>query len=303
MMNFLIIVLGPTGIGKTEISLFLASQFHSDIFSADARQFFKEMSIGTDKPDLAKQSGIVHHFIDNLSIQEEYNVWQFEKDAVKALSSYFENNNKAVMVGGSGLYIQAVCDGIDDLPDVDISVRDNLIKMQQEEGIEALQRKLLELDPAYYQELDIRNPARLVRALEVTITTGKPFSSYRKNKKKKRNFNLIKVGLEMDKEQHYAMINDRVDHMFSNGLLEEANDLYPLKGLNGLKTVGYQELFDHFDGKHDLNTAKELIKRNSRRYAKRQLTWFRKDNNINWFHPDKKEEILEFVTKGLSAYD
>lgn len=281
----LIVVVGPTASGKTTYAIELAKKFNSEIISADSRQFFREMSIGTAKPTPEELSQAKHHFIDSHSIKDSFSVGDFEKQALAVLDDIFKTHDTAIMVGGSGLYIKAVCEGFDDLPVASIGIRERLNREFEEKGITLLQEKLKVADPVYYDEVDLNNPQRLIRALEVWESTGRPFSSYRKAEAAQRPFEIKKIGLDLPREVLYQRINDRVDEMVKHDLVEEVKSLLPYRHLNALNTVGYSELFDHFDGKTDLNTAIALIKQNTRRFAKRQLTWFRKDTSIEWLKP------------------
>lgn len=295
--KYLISISGPTAIGKTGLSVFLAKSINTEIISCDSRQFFKEMKIGTAAPTTEEMDGILHHFIGHLSIFDDYSVGDFEKDAISKIDELFKKYSRLIMVGGSGLYEKAVTDGLDEFPEIDKKFREQLNREFNESGIEQLQNELKAADPEYYKTADIQNPVRLIRALEIFRATGQKFSSFRIGQKTERNFKLIKIGLELPREELYERINKRVDLMMEAGLLEEAKQLYPNRNLNSLQTVGYRELFDYFDGKTDLETAISEIKKNSRRYSKRQLTWYRKDDRIVWFRPDEKEEILRYVLK------
>ncbi|WP_431121560.1 tRNA (adenosine(37)-N6)-dimethylallyltransferase MiaA [Flagellimonas flava] len=289
--KILIAVVGPTAIGKTALGIQIAQQFNTEILSADSRQFFKEMRIGTAVPSKAELRTIPHHFIQHKSIEEPYSVGDFERDALAKLEALFQSKDIVVMVGGSGLYVDAVVQGLDDFPNVDPSIRDLLNEKLETEGLEALQSELKSKDSKYYQMVDLDNPHRLIRALEVCIASGKPYSSFLKQKKDIRPFQTLYVGIHADREIIYNRINERVDIMMEQGLLEEAKSLYPHKQLNALQTVGYRELFEYFDGKIDLDFAISEIKKNTRRFAKRQLTWLRKNENILWvdFDTDIKE--------------
>lgn len=299
-MNTLIVIVGTTAIGKTALSIKLAQHFSSEIISCDSRQFFKEMTIGTAVPDQDELAAATHHFIQNRSIFDDYNVGSFEKDALKKLDELFENNSIQIMVGGSGLYVDAVVNGLDFFPDVDPQIRENLTEQLNSEGIEVLQQQLLNLDPETYNTIAKDNPHRVIRALEICIGTEKTYSSFKNKPKTPRNFNVIKVGLNAERSIIYERINKRVDIMVKNGLLEEAKNLYPYKQLNALQTVGYRELFEYFDDNCTLEKAIEEIKKNTRRFAKRQLTWFRKDENIKWFNYDEKiETIINSIKKEL----
>lgn len=295
----LIIITGPTAIGKTGLAVFIAKALKTEIVSFDSRQFYKEMKIGTAVPTDEELAEVPHHFIQNLSIHDEYTVGDYERDALKKLKELFQKYNSVVMVGGSGMFEKAVTEGLDEFPEVDKTIRQNLIYEFDIYGLEPLQKELKEVDPDYYHQVDLNNPVRIIRALEVFRGTGKPFSSFRKNNSAKRNFNILKIGLELPREEIYDRINRRVDLMMEEGLLEEVKSLYKFKNLNSLQTVGYRELFDYLDGKFDLDIAVEEIKKNTRRYAKRQLTWYRKDEKINWFSPFEKEEILDYIFNHL----
>ncbi len=299
MQRNLVVIVGPTAIGKTDVGIMLAKHLDTEIISADSRQIFKELNIGTAKPSNKQLADVKHHFISNKSIHDEYNASKFEFEVIALLNELFNKHQYVVMVGGSGLYIDAVCRGIDDIPSPDREIRDNLIKQHEEEGIEGLRLLLKKLDPAYYKAVDLKNPNRIIKALEISILTGKPYSSFLGRKHKKRDFSIQKIGLNADRDELYDRINKRVDIMIKQGLIDEAQKLYPLykeKGLNALKTVGYKELFDHFEGLTSLEEAISLIKRNSRRYARRQITWFRKDKDIRWFNPNDYEQICDCFT-------
>lgn len=283
MNNYLITVIGATAIGKTALGIQLAQHFKTEIISCDSRQFYKEMKIGTAVPSAEELIAAPHYFIQNKSIFDAYNVGQFEKDALKKLEGLFSKNNIVIMVGGSGLYTNAVLEGFDDFPEVNPEIRLKLNKQIENGEIEILQKQLKDLDSDSYSTIEIENPHRLIRALEICIGTGKPYSSFKNKNKVKRNFIPIKIGLTADRELMYERINKRVDLMLEEGLLEEAKKLYPHKELNALQTVGYRELFDYFDGKYSLEIAVDEIKKNTRRFAKRQVTWNKKDPTIHWF--------------------
>jgi len=291
----LLVLLGPTGVGKTELSILIANYFRAEIISCDSRQLYREMSVGTAVPEEDLLKKVPHHFIGSHSIFEPYNAARYESDVLQLLPSLFERNPLVVMTGGSMLYIDAVCKGIDDLPDIDPELRDTMKQRMKLEGIESLRAELKLLDPVYYHEADLHNPVRIIHALEVCYTTGKTFSSQRTRSSKERNFKILKIGVNRDRTELYDRINQRVDEMMLAGLEAEARALLPYRELNTLHTVGYRELFDHFDGNSTLAGAIEKIKANSRKYARKQLTWFRKDPDIHWFHPDQKEEIIEFI--------
>ncbi|SEB40029.1 tRNA dimethylallyltransferase [Tenacibaculum sp. MAR_2009_124] len=298
MTNTLITIVGATAIGKTALSIKLAQHFGCEIISCDSRQFYKEMAIGTAVPNDNELAMAPHHFIQNRSISEDYNVGQFEKDALLKLDELFKKSPIQIMVGGSGLYVDAVLKGLDYFPDVDPEIRKNLSLKLESEGINVLQEQLKDLDIETYNSIAIDNPHRLIRALEICLGSEQTYSSYKNKPKAPRNFNSIKIGLKADREIMYARINKRVDIMMNNGLLEEVETLLPHKHLNALQTVGYRELFDYFSGKFTIDFAIDEIKKNTRRFAKRQGTWFRKDETIIWF--DFQEDV-ERVIKTISA--
>lgn len=296
----LIVITGPTAIGKTGLAIFIAKKLKTEIISFDSRQFYQEMKIGTAVPSDEELKEVPHHFIQNLSIEQDYSVGNFERDALVKIEELFEKYDYLVFVGGSGLYEKAVTEGLDEFPQVDKSIRLNLIYEYDIHGLEPLQNELKEVDPVYYNLVDLNNPVRIIRALEIYRGTGKPFSSYRKNNYSARNFQVTKIGLELSREEIYDRINKRVDLMMQEGLLEEVKSLYSKKHLNSLQTVGYRELFDYLDGKIELDFAIEEIKKNTRRYAKRQLTWYRKDPRIKWFSPFERENILTYI-QGITS--
>jgi len=300
MRNTLIVILGPTASGKTELSIEIASYFGTEIISSDSRQFYHEMKIGTCVPDDEQLNRIKHHFIRFISIHDYYNAFFYEKDVLNILPSLFEKNSVLIMCGGSGLYIDAVCKGMNYIPDIDPAIREKYSKLFHEEGIECLRIALKMMDPEYYRIVDLRNPRRIIRALEICEAAGRPYSSFLKKELPGREFRIIKVGLERPRDELYRRINERVDRMMSGGMEEEARGLYGFRHLNALQTVGYRELFDYFDRKIDLDSAINLIKQNTRRYAKRQITWWAKNDEIKWFHPDRKEEIIRFLEEELS---
>ena len=281
--NTLITIVGPTAIGKTALSIQLANAFNASIISCDSRQFFKEMTIGTAVPEPKELAAAKHYFIQNRSVFDSYNVGEFERDTLKKLEALFKENPIQIMVGGSGLYVDAVLNGLDYFPEVDPKIREALLLKLEKEGIEVLQKQLKELDLETYKLIAIDNPHRIMRALEVCIGSGIPYSTFKNKPKKPRNFKNIKIGLNADREIIYNRINQRVDAMINNGLIEEAKTLYAHKELNALQTVGYRELFSFFDGNFTKEFAISEIKKNSRRFAKRQLTWFKRDKNILWF--------------------
>ena len=293
--KYLIIIAGPTAVGKTSVSIDLAQKLNCEIISADSRQIYKEMSIGTAKPMQEEMKGITHHFINHISIHEYFTVGDFEREVITLLDKYFIKNDFIIMCGGTGLYIDAVCNGIDDLAKVDEAIRSKINSNYNQLGLEWLQEQVKLHDPEYFSIVDQKNPARLKRALEVIETTGNKFSDQRTASVKKRNFIPIKILLNDDRELLYERINNRVDLMIKNGLIEEAGNLFPHKSLNALNTVGYKELFNYFDGKLDLDEASEEIKKNSRRYAKRQLTWFNKTKDYTIFNVSEKNKILGYI--------
>ncbi len=297
----LIVVAGPTASGKTALGIRLAQHYDSEIISADSRQFYREMNIGTAKPDPTELAAARHHLINSLSIEEEYSAGQFERQGLQLLEKLFQTKQVAILVGGSGLFIRALCEGLDVFPDIPPEIRQEWQEKFERKGIEVLQQALQELDPEYYKQVDQQNPQRLMRALEVSSFTGQPYSVFRQAQKKERPFNVLYIVLDWERKELYDRINQRVDMMMEKELLEEAKHLYPKRHLNALQTVGYQELFDHFSGKTSLEEAVALIKRNSRRYAKRQLTWFRKLPESLWVHPDKWEQILEWLDRKLEV--
>ena len=289
----LFVITGPTAIGKTSLAIDIAKKLDTEIISADSRQFYKELKIGVAAPTDEELSTVKHHFVGHLSITDYYNVSKFEQDVLAFLESFFKTNDNAVMVGGSGLYIDAVCKGIDDLPDPDENLRKKLKESLKTNGIEYLQQLLEELDPDYFDIVDLNNPNRLLRALEVIIQTGETYTSLRNSQPRKRNFEIIKIGLNRPREELVEIIEKRVDRMIADGLVEEVRGLEKYRGVNALKTVGYQEIFSYFDGTFTLDEAIEKIKTNTRRYAKRQITWFRRDKDINWFLPSERKRIIE----------
>jgi len=295
MNKTLVVIVGTTGIGKSNVALFLAEFFNTEIISADSRQIFQELSIGTAVPSKDELNRIKHHFIQSHSIKEYYNASSFESEALKLLKNLFLKNNIVIMAGGSMLYIDAVCYGIDELPTVDPELRESLSETFKTEGLENLRIRLKKLDPEYYAVVDLKHPKRILHALEICLMTGKPYSSFRSNTIKKRTFRIIKVGLNCERQILYNRINLRVDKMIENGLIDEAHGVYPNKHLNALNTVGYKELFASFDGKISQEEAIQQIKNNSRKYARKQLTWFRKDKSIQWFEPGESEKIIEYI--------
>ena len=286
MNNQLVTIIGPTAIGKTGLAIKIAEFYKTEIVSADSRQFYRELNIGTAKPSSSELSKIKHHLINNKSIHEQYNINDFEKDAIESINSIFKKNKVAVLVGGSGLFINSVLYGLDEIPAIDENIRNSLYSDMDSLGIKVLQEKLKLLDPNSYDNIDIDNPRRLIRALEVTIGSGKPYSSFLKKTKKNRNFNVITIGLNQDRAELYEKINTRVDNMIKGGLIDEVKGLYELKNLKTLNTIGYSEVFKYIDEIYSKDECINEIKKNTRRYAKRQLTWFKSIENVKWVSPN-----------------
>ncbi|QQL48265.1 tRNA (adenosine(37)-N6)-dimethylallyltransferase MiaA [Mucilaginibacter ginkgonis] len=296
----LIVVAGPTAVGKTAAAIKLAQHFGTEIVSADSRQFYKEMSIGTAKPTIDELAAAPHHFIGSHSVEENFTVGDFEKAGVNAINEIFRFKNIAVLVGGSGLFVKAICEGFDELPSAPAEVREKLNIQLKEHGIDSLQLRLKEADPVYYAEVDINNPQRVIRALEVFDATGKPFSSFRSANVMSRPFRIVKIGLNMPREILYDRINQRVDAMIADGLVDEVKSLLPYRHLNALNTVGYTEIFDYLEGKINLPTAIELVKQHTRQFAKRQLTWFNNDKEIHWINPSE-DDVLKVAKRLLET--
>lgn len=291
----LIVIVGPTGSGKTDLSIRVAEHYACPIISTDSRQFYRGIPIGTAQPDNEQLERVEHHFIASHELTDDFNCGAYEVAALKRLEELFYKHDTVVAVGGSGLYVKALCEGMDDLPEVEPALRQQLSDRLKREGLEALAEQLRELDPTFYEIVDRKNPARVLRALEVCIATGKPYSALRTGVKRERPFNIVKIGVTMERAVLYERIDRRVDIMVEAGLEQEARKVYPLRHLNSLQTVGYREMFDYFDGSISRDEAIELIKRNSRRYAKRQLTWFGRDGEIEWFLPSETEKIVEYI--------
>lgn len=294
-------IAGPTAVGKTEISLKLAEYFQTEIVSSDSRQFYREMEIGTAKPSPEELARVPHHFINSLSIWESYDVKKYEKDALGLLHDLFEKHDIVIMTGGSGLFLEIVMHGMDDIPDVDPNVRQSLIDTFGQHGIGFLQEELKRLDPEYFGVVDRNNPQRLIRALEVCIGVGKPYSSFRTKKTADREFETILIGLEREREELYGRIDHRMDQMIAAGLIAEAEALFAHRHLNALQTVGYSEIFDYLAGEYSHEEAIRLLKRNSRRYAKRQLTWFKRYPEMRWFHPKDFSGIVQYVQSRMNT--
>lgn len=299
MNNFLIVLPGPTGVGKSEIAVEIASHFGIEIISADSRQFYSEMTIGTAVPEPELLERIKHHFIQFISVREYYSSSLYERAVLELLPSLFSRSGAAILAGGSGLYVDAVCRGIDDIPDIDPAVRQKYNNKYRAEGIESLRAELRLTDPEYYARVDLRNHLRIIRALEIFESTGRKYSEFLTSRSAERDFRTIKTGLIRDRKELYERINSRVDRMMEQGLEEEARELFGLRGLNPLKSVGYSEMFDFLEGKISIEKAIDLIKRNSRRYAKRQMTWWNRDPEITWFHPDNIREIIAHIESVL----
>lgn len=301
-MKTLLVWLGPTGVGKTDLSIEIAQYLDTSIISCDSRQIYKEMRIGTAVPEESQLAAVPHYFIQTISVQDYYNSWQFEVEALAKIRELFESREVVVMTGGSMLYIDAVCKGIDDIPTIAPELRNELMGIYEKEGLEPIRKMLKELDPVFYEQVDLNNGKRVLHAVEVCRMAGVPYSSLRTNTPKDRGFRIIRIGLNREREELYARIDRRVDMMLEEGLEAEARELFPLRHYNALNTVGYKELFDYFEGKTDYAEAVRLIKRNSRRYARKQLSWFRRDEDIQWFHPDQKQQILDFLHKELGEF-
>ena len=300
MPHTLIVLIGPTGVGKTELSLSIAEHFQTCILSADSRQLYQELKIGTAAPTPSQLARVPHHFVGTLGLTDYYSAAQYEADVLEKLEELFQHNDTVVLTGGSMMYVDAVCKGIDDIPTVDKETRELMLQRYEEEGQETLCAELKILDPEYYQIVDLKNPKRVIHALEICYMTGKTYTSFRTQKHKERPFRIIQIGLTREREELYDRINRRVDEMMQEGLLEEAKSVYPFKHLNSLNTVGYKEIFNYLDGEWSLDFAIEKIKQNSRIYSRKQMTWFKRNPNIQWFHPEQKEEIMNYINDQLS---
>ena len=295
MKNTLIVLIGPTGVGKTELSLSIAEHFKTCIVSADSRQLYADLKIGTAAPTPDQLARVPHHFVGTLRLTDYYSAAQYEAEVMVKLEELFQQNDVVVLTGGSMMYVDAICKGIDDIPTVDKETRELMIQRYEEEGLEKLCSELKLLDPEYYQIVDLKNPKRVIHALEICYMTGKTYTSFRTREIKKRPFRIIKIGLTREREELYNRINRRVDEMMEKGLLEEARSVAEYKHLNSLNTVGYKEIFKYIDGEWPLDFAIEKIKQNSRIYSRKQMTWFKRDTEISWFHPEKKEEIMNHI--------
>lgn len=290
-----IVIAGPTGVGKTAVAIQLASYFHTEIISADSRQCFKELNIGVARPSAEELNEVTHHFIASHSVHEEVNAVVFEEYALKKANELFKKHDTIIVAGGTGLYIKAFCEGMDDIPAINPEIRSNIIAQYESKGIDWLQREIQEKDPEFYKAGEMKNPQRIMRALEVVESTGQSILSFRKGKKAERDFNIIKIALELPKEELHRNINTRVDKMIEVGLVDEVKSVAAFRQLNALQTVGYTEIFDYLDNKISLVQASELIKKNTRQYAKRQLTWFRKDKEFQWFNPAERDIIAKYL--------
>ncbi len=298
-MNTLVVLLGPTGVGKTALSFALAEQLGSPILSADSRQLYAEIPIGTAAPTKEEQERVTHYFIGTHHLTDYYSAAQYEIDVLKLTEELFPTHPTLLLTGGSMMYIDAVCKGIDDIPTVDEVTRRALLDRYEQEGLPPLVNELRLLDPEYYRIVDLKNPKRVIHALEICYMTGRTYTSFRTQTSKERPFRIIKIGLRREREELYSRINQRVDQMVANGLVDEARHVYPYRHLNSLNTVGYKELFAHFDGDCTLEFAIEKIKQNSRIYSRKQMTWFRRDNSIHWFHPEETETIIKFLNEHI----
>lgn len=301
-MKFLIVVLGPTAVGKTSTAILLAAHYHTEIISGDSRQFYRELTIGTAKPDADELAQVPHHFINSLSVTSEYSAGDFERDALKKTNELFADKEQVILCGGSGLFIKALCNGLDELPVKDEKLRQWVIEHYQKNGLLWLQQEVARLDPDYFTVVDTQNPNRLMRALEVCMSSGKSYSSFRKNSMAKRNFTPVYIGLNRPRAELYQRINKRVDMMVARGLEQEAKAVYPYRQLGALKTVGYTEWFDFFDGKMNREQTIEKIKQHSRNYAKKQLTWFTKQEGVTWFHPDEVAKIIAHINHQMNIF-
>ena len=296
MKKTLIVITGPTAVGKTTLCMDIAKHFGIPIINADSRQIYRELKIGTARPTDEQTQAVRHYFVGTLSLDDYYSASLFEQQVLQLLDQLFLTSDFALLTGGSMMYIDAVCDGIDDIPTIDDETRRLMKQRRADEGLEALCEELRRLDPEYYEIVDRQNPRRVVHALEICTMTGKTYTSFRRRERRQRPFSIVKIALNRPREELYERINCRVDQMMSDGLLEEAHALYPRRELNALNTVGYKELFDYLDGRWPLEEAVERIKGNTRRYARKQLTWYKKDEQIRWFHPDDKESIIDYIT-------
>jgi tRNA dimethylallyltransferase len=300
MSHTLIVLIGPTGVGKTELSLSIAEHFNTCIVSSDSRQLYADLKIGTAAPTPEQLARVKHHFVGTLQLTDYYSAAQYEAEVMSKLEELFQKNDVVVLTGGSMMYVDAICKGIDDIPTVDKDTRELMMQKYEMEGLEKLCEELKLLDPEYYQIVDLKNPKRVIHALEICYMTGKTYTSFRTQSTKERPFRIIKIGLTREREELYDRINRRVDEMMKDGLLEEARSVYAYKHLNSLNTVGYKEMFQYMDGEWTLDFAIEKIKQNSRIYSRKQMTWFKRDKDITWFHPDQQKEIMNHINNLLS---
>lgn len=298
-MHTLIVLIGPTGVGKTELSLRLAEHFRTCIVSADSRQLYADLKIGTAAPTPGQLQRVPHHFVGTLRLTDYYSAAQYEAEVLNLLEKLFTGHDTVVLTGGSMMYVDAICKGIDDIPTVDAETRQLMLQKYEAEGLESLCAELKLLDPEYYRQVDLKNPKRVIHALEICYMTGKTYTSFRTNSPKERPFRIVKIGLTRDREELYDRINRRVDLMVEEGLVEEARQVYPYRALNSLNTVGYKEMFKYLDGEWTLPFAIEKIKQNSRIYSRKQMTWFKRDKEIRWFHPEQEAEILEYCRQAI----
>ena len=299
-MKCLIVLVGPTGVGKTELSLSIAEKYHSPILSSDSRQLYADLKIGTAAPTDEQLARVKHYFIGTLKLDDYYSAAQYEADALRLADELFRTHDVLLMTGGSMMYVDAVCNGIDDIPTVDAETRTHMMEHYKAVGLDALCAELKLLDPEYYDIVDRKNPKRVIHALEICYMTGRSYTSFRTRTPKQRPFHILKIGLRREREELYARINQRVDQMIADGLVEEARRIYPHRHLNSLNTVGYKELFNYFDGTWELPFAIEKIKQNTRIYSRKQMTWFKRDTSIRWFHPDEQEALLAHIEEQLA---
>lgn len=295
----LIVLIGPTGVGKTDLSIKIAEKYGSPIISADSRQLYSDLKIGTAAPTEEYLKRVKHYFVGTLKLTDYYSAAQYESEVISLLEELFKSNNTILLTGGSMMYIDAICKGIDDIPTVDSETRQMMMEKYEKEGLDRLCAELKLLDPEYYSTVDLKNPKRVIHALEICYMTGKTYTSFRTGNKKQRPFDIIKIGLCRDREELYERINKRVDIMIKEGLVDEVKSVYEYRNLNSLNTVGYKEIIQYLEGKCTFEFAIEKIKQNSRIYSRKQMTWFKRDNDITWFHPDKEEEIMEFIESKL----
>lgn len=299
-MKTLIVLIGPTGVGKTELSFSIAEKYNTPIISSDSRQLYADLKIGTAAPTEEQLRRVKHYFIGTLKLTDYYSAAQYESDVLKLSNELFKQHDVLLMTGGSMMYIDAVCKGIDDIPTVDAETRAQMLQHYEEVGLEEICKELKLLDPEYYSIVDLKNPKRVIHALEICYMTGRTYTSFRTRNIKERPFHILKIGLNREREELYERINKRVDQMINDGLVEEARKVYEFRELNSLNTVGYKELFNYFNGEWTLDFAIEKIKQNSRIYSRKQMTWFKRDSEITWFHPEQKDEIIEFINKKLA---